>query len=42
MIQMDIIGTQTISTNGKPGYSGSSNGWVGAFIKMSALSNKTM
>jgi plastocyanin len=28
-------------TNGKPGYSGSSNGWVGAFIKMSALSNKT-
>ncbi|MDI3479171.1 MAG: hypothetical protein PWQ14_317, partial [Rikenellaceae bacterium] len=28
-------------SNGKPGYSGSSNGWVGAFIKMSALSNKT-
>jgi hypothetical protein len=27
--------------NGKPGYSGSSNGWVGAFINMSALSNKT-
>ena len=28
-------------TNGKSGFSGSSDGWVGAFYKMSALSNKT-